>query len=487
MIFDNTNYDLTFVHLNDIHGRVNGENNSISFPKLFTFLESLRNNKKNGKVFLIDSGDTLHGTPFANFSKGESIITLFNALKFDYVTIGNHDFNYGFNHLKSLINLQTYKTLALNLIDKNNNTNILPYDIVTFNKFNICFFGLLTPETYYKTNSKNIINLEFTNPEESVKNLLNNLENKNIDLFVGITHLGCDKSTKIINQSFNLANNFSKIDIIFDGHSHTEIKEKCIVNNTLISQAGSYNKNIAIIQLNLNDKKSKWKYKLMSSNDLDYYENNFYIENIIANIQNTQNSISKTTIAYSKFPLIGDRESVRCKETNLTQLITDAILWKTNSDAVLINGGSIRESISQGYITIEDIFKSIPFNNHIVTKKIKGSNLKEALENGLKAFPEPLGAMAQVSGMRVVFNPNNPPYKRVSEIYIKNNPIILDNYYNIAVTDFMSSGGEEYTSLIQGENINYYSSVEDIVIDYLKNIKIEISPQINSRLIYKIY
>ncbi|MGL4788136.1 MAG: hypothetical protein ACRCWZ_00065, partial [Cetobacterium sp.] len=84
------------------------------------------------------------------------------------LTIGNHDFNYGFNHLKSLINLQTYKTLALNLIDKNNNTNILPYDIVTFNKFNICFFGLLTPETYYKTNSKNIINLEFTNPEESV-------------------------------------------------------------------------------------------------------------------------------------------------------------------------------------------------------------------------------------------------------------------------------------------------------------------------------
>ncbi|MGL5279580.1 MAG: bifunctional metallophosphatase/5'-nucleotidase [Cetobacterium sp.] len=486
MIFDNTNYDLTFVHLNDIHGRVNGENNSISFSKLFTFLESLRNNNKNGKVFLVDSGDTLHGTPFANFSKGKSIISLFNALKFDYVTIGNHDFNYGFNHLKSLINLQTYKTLALNLVDKNNNTNILPYDIVTFNEFNICFFGLLTPETYYKTNSKNIINLEFTNPEESVKNLLNSLENKNIDLFVGITHLGCDKSTENINQSFNLANKFSKIDIILDGHSHTEIKEKCIINNTLISQSGNYNKNIAIIQLKLNDKKNKWKYKLMNSNDLDSYKSNLYIENMITDIQNTQSSIGKTTIAHSKFPLIGDRESVRCQETNLTQLITDAILWKTNSDAVLINGGSIRESISQGDITIEDIFKSIPFNNHIVTKKIKGSNLKEALENGLKAFPEPLGAMAQVSGMRVVFNPNNQPYKRVNEIYIKNNSIVLENYYNIAITDFMSLGGEEYISLIQGENINYYSSVEDIVIDYLKTFGVNVNPQINSRLICEI-
>lgn len=486
MIFDNTNYDLTFVHLNDIHGRVNGENNTISFPKLFTFLESLRNDKKNGKVFLIDSGDTLHGTPFANFSKGKSIVTLFNALKFDYVTIGNHDFNYGFNHLKSLINLQTYKTLALNLIDKNNNTTILPYDIVTFNEFNICFFGLLTPETYYKTNSKNITNLEFTNPEESVKNLLNNLKNKNIDLFVGITHLGCDKSTENTNQSFNLANKFPQIDLIFDGHSHTEIKEKCIVNNTLISQSGNYNKNIAVIQLKLNDKKSEWKYKLMNSSDFDSYENNLCIENMITNIQNTQNSTGKTTIAYSKFPLIGNRESVRCQETNLTQLITDAILWKTNSDAVIINGGSIRESISQGDITIEDIFKSIPFNNHIITKKIKGSNLKEALENGLKAFPEPLGAMSQVSGMKVIFNPNNPPYERVNEIYIRNNPIVLENYYNIAITDFMSLGGEEYTSLIQGENIDYFSSVEDIVIEYLKSVEVNIKPQIISRLIYEV-
>ena len=85
----------------------------------------------------------------------------------------------------------------------------------------------------------------------------------------------------------------------------------------------------------------------MNSSDFDSYENNLCIENMITNIQNTQNSTGKTTIAYSKFPLIGNRESVRCQETNLTQLITDAILWKTNSDAVIINGGSIRESIPQ--------------------------------------------------------------------------------------------------------------------------------------------
>lgn len=486
MNFNNTYYDLTFVHLNDIHGRVNGENNSISFPKLFSFLESLRNDKRNGKVFLIDSGDALHGTSFANLSKGESIVSLFNALKFDYVTLGNHDFNYGFDRLKSLINLQSYKTLALNLVDKkNNSTNILPYDIVNINGFNICFFGVLTPETYYKTNSKNIKNLEFKNPEKSIETLFNNLKNKNINLFVCITHLGIDKSTDKINQSLNLAKKFPQIDIIFDGHSHTEIKEKFIVNNTLISQTGSYNKNISLTQIKINSDKNKWKYQLMNSNDFISYKNNPHIKNIINKIQQTQSSFIKTTIAHSSFPLIGDREVVRCRETNFTQLVTDAILWKTNCDAVLINGGTIRESISQGDITIEDVINSIPFNNHIITKRIKGSNLKEALENGLKAFPEPFGAMAQVSGMKVFFNPNMPPYERVNEVYIKNNPIVLNNYYNISITDFMSSGGEEYTSLIPGENISYYSSVEDIVIEYIKNVGININSNFNSRLIYK--
>ncbi|MGL5725459.1 metallophosphoesterase, partial [Cetobacterium sp.] len=140
------NFDLTFIHLNDIHGRVNGENNSISFSKLFTFLETLRSDKRNGRVFVIDSGDTLHGTSFANLSKGESIVELFNSLKFDYATLGNHDFNFGYEQLKKLLNEQNYKTLALNFVDNEKlNDKILPFDIIEINDFKICFFGLITP------------------------------------------------------------------------------------------------------------------------------------------------------------------------------------------------------------------------------------------------------------------------------------------------------------------------------------------------------
>lgn len=483
---NNTYYDFTFIHLNDIHGRVNGENNSINFSKLFTFLETLRKDKNNGKVFLIDSGDTLHGTPFANLSKGESIVELFNYLKFDYATIGNHDFNYGYNHLKTLLSLQNYKTLALNLIDKEcENHDIKPFDIVSVNGINICFFGIVTPETYYKTNSKNIKSLDIIDPEEAIKNLLKTLENKDINLYIGITHLGCDKSTKEIYQSTYLAKKFSEINIIFDGHSHTEIKEQYLVNETLISQTGNYNNKIALVQVKLDKEKRSpiFNYKLISKEDINHYKNDPVIEERIEKILNNQNLIMNTVIGQSEYPLIGDRDLVRCQETNFTQLITDSILWKTGCDAVLINGGSVRDSIAAGNITIGDVMKSIPFGNFIITKKIKGTHLKSALENGLKAYPESLGAMAQTAGMKILFNPNNPPLKRVDNIYIQNTLLSLDSYYNVAMTDFMSLGGEEYFSLIEGEEIEHYPSVENIVIEYIKFFGIRVEESIVSRLI----
>ncbi|MGL5428789.1 MAG: 5'-nucleotidase C-terminal domain-containing protein, partial [Cetobacterium sp.] len=165
------------------------------------------------------------------------------------------------------------------------------------------------------------------------------------------------------------------------------------------------------------------------------------------------------------------------------QLITDAILWKTKCDAVLINGGSIRDSIEAGDIKVGDIKNSIPFGNYIVIKKIQGSDLKLALENGLKGFPQNLGAMAQVAGLKVFFDSNKPPLNRIQNIVINDTPLNLNNYYHIATTDFMALGGEEYTSFIHGEEVFSYPAVEDIVIEYIKKFGVNSTLSIVPRLI----
>ncbi|MGL5001166.1 MAG: bifunctional metallophosphatase/5'-nucleotidase [Cetobacterium sp.] len=482
------NYDLTFVHLNDIHGRVTGENNTISFAKLFTFLENLRNDKKNGRVFLIDSGDTIHGTSFANLSKGESIVELFNSLKFDYVTLGNHDFNYGYEQLMKLLKLQNYKTLGLNFThNESPNEDILQYDIIDLNGSKICFFGVLTPETYYKTNSKNIKNMQFLEPEKAIQNLLKKLENENIKFYVAVTHLGCDVSSYENNTSFYLAEKFPEINLILDGHSHTTFHTKKIINKTLISQTGNYNNKISIIKVKLDLLKNNHTldYKLLKTEDFENYKSNITIENKMKNILKSQENITNTVIGKTLFDLIGEREVVRSRETNFTQLITDAILWKTGCDAVLINGGSIRDSIKAGDIRIGDVVKAIPFGNYIVTKMINGEDLIKALENGLKAFPNSLGGMAQVAGLEIVFDSNKEPMNRIERVFQNKTAICLENYYNIAMTDFIALGGEEYSSFVSSKELKSYPAVEDIVIEYIKLFGVTVGESIHSRLISK--
>lgn len=476
-------YDLTLIHFNDIHGRIDSSGENIDFAKFFTFLKDLRENKKNGEVILIDSGDTIHGTLFANLSKGRSIVEIYNAIGLNYSTLGNHDFNYGYDHLKNLMNIQKYKTLATNLIDENN--GIDSFEIKNINGFKICLFGIITPETYYKTSYKDINTLKIEEPQKSVEELLENLKNEKIDMFIGITHLGLDKSTKEKNRSEYLAKKFSQLDILLDGHSHTEIKEKFIVNKTVISQVGNYNRNIGIIQIKLDQDKSKniINYKLITKDEIDVYKSDKCIEKKVTSITKDIKEKMSRIVGENRFFLNGDRDLVRTQETNLTQLITDAIHWKTKADAVLINGGSVRDSIAKGNITVEDISKSIPFGNVIITKNVKGENIKLALENGLRFYPNSFGAMAQVSGMKVYFDPEKNAFDRVKEIFINDEILKNEKYYRLAVTDFMAIGGEEYTSLINEKELEIHPTAEEILTEYIKKVGIKKREEVIPRLI----
>ena len=97
--------------------------------------------------------------------------------------------------------------------------------------------------------------------------------------------------------------------------------------------------------------------------------------------------------------LVGDRAFVRTGETNLGDLAADAVRAATVADVALTNGGGIRSDIQAGDVTMKDMVTVFPFGNYVVTQKITGKALVEALEHGVRMYPESLGAFPQVSGM----------------------------------------------------------------------------------------
>ncbi|MGL5355640.1 MAG: bifunctional metallophosphatase/5'-nucleotidase [Cetobacterium sp.] len=487
-------YELTLVHVNDVHGRAKeGKSDGVGLARVRTITKALEQDKNSGKVLLIDAGDTMHGTTFATLTKGESMVQTLNAAGFDYSTLGNHDFNYGEERLGELLSMQKYKTLAANVTDKTTGKPIAgTYEIKKIDGMKVGFFGLATPETYFKTNPNNVKNIKIADPIATAKSVVAMMKKEGVKFIVVISHLGDDESTAKHLQSVGLAEAVPEIDIIIDGHSHTELKNKKIVNGVTIVQTGEYSKNVGVVKVDfdkLKNKNSAIDYTLYTKEAIMNGDNpvaeDEKVKAVIDEISRKQEAITSVKVGETPILLEGDRAFVRTGETNLAQLITDAMVWKTGADVAITNGGGIRASINPGEVTVGDVISVLPFGNYVITKEVKGSDLQKAVENGLRSYPESLGAMAQISGMTVKFNVKNPAYRRVLEIKVGNEKLDLNKIYIVATNDFMAAGGDGYSSLALGKDVAHYPGLDEVLTEYIQKVGLEGREKVIPRIIPK--
>lgn len=486
-------YELTLLHVNDMHGRVvEGKYDGVGMARISTIAKELKKDKNNGKVLLLDAGDTFHGTTFATLTKGKSIVEIMNDIPFNYATLGNHDFNYGRERLEELIDIAKYKILAANVYDKETNKPLVQrYDVIKIDGKKVGFFGLSTPETYYKTNPLNVETLVFKEPIEVAKDVVKSMKEQGVEFIVAICHLGDDESTELKYQSIGLAQEVPEINLIVDGHSHTVLDSKKIVNGVTIVQTGEYNKNVGVVKIDLDKigEESAINYSLMKKEDILNGKNPVVedekIKKKIEKISDEQKKITEKIIGNTPVFLQGDREYVRTGETNLAQLITDAMLWKTKADVAITNGGGIRTSIKEGDIKIGDVISVLPFGNYVVTKEITGEQILLALENGLRAYPNSLGGMAQFAGMKVIIDKTKPEFERVLAVEINGEPLEKDRVYVVATNDFMSAGGDGYSSLKNGKILGNFSGLDEILIKYIQKVGIKNREIPENRLIVK--
>ncbi len=200
-------------------------------------------------------------------------------------------------------------------------------------------------------------------------------------------------------------------------------------------------------------------------------------------VHSKQNLITSVEVGTAPTLFQGDRAFVRTGETNLGHLVTDSMLWKTGADIALTNGGGIRASINPGTVTVGDIISVLPFGNYVVTKEVKGSDLQAAIENGLRAYPDSLGAMVHLSGATVKFNQKNPAYRRTTEIKIGNEILDPNKTYIVAMNNFMAAGGDGYKTLVSGKEVGHYPGLDEVLIEYIKEKGLEGKDKITPRII----
>lgn len=223
--------ELIILHTNDTHSRIEPLPDTDRYnPDLggvvrrAAYVDKTR--KENKNVLLFDAGDFLQGTPYFNMFKGEVEVEAMNLLKYDAVTLGNHEFDYGMDVLEDIVKKAKFPIVSTNYDFSGTPINdyIKPYLVINKNGIRIGVIGVnVNPSGLIATS--NYEGMKFNTPFEAANETAQMLRNHlKCDVVICLSHLGYTNDLK-------LAENTRNIDIIIGGHSHTFMNEPAFQKN----------------------------------------------------------------------------------------------------------------------------------------------------------------------------------------------------------------------------------------------------------------
>ena len=476
---------IIILHTNDVHGAIDGYAKAAALKKTYE--------EMGAYVLLMDAGDFIQGDPTVSTSEGATAVELMNLAGYDVAAPGNHEFDYGYANLKALVSEADFPIVAANVLYGG---KAAFNDNVTFTApdgTKIGVFGLDTPETATKAHPAKIKGVTFLADDElfaCAQEQVNELEAEGCDIIVCLGHLGIDDESTG-NRSMDLLEEVDGIDLFIDGHSHSDLDdiagavgESCMVNDTILTSTGTKFENIGLVVIS----DGVMEATAIPTADITVKPDGTVADRAAA-IQKAVDDEYGAVFAKTEVELNGVKAEVRTGETNLGNLITDALVWGaaeagTKVDAAVTNGGGIRASISKGNITKKDIKTVLPFGNTLSIVKVTGAELLEALEASTYCTPETIGGFPHVSG--IVFTvdtgkvydqgeqyPGSTYYgpksiQRVSIQSVGGKAFDPNATYTIATNDFMAAGGDTYYAF-KTASVNYDLGVpmDEVVMEYI--------------------
>jgi 2',3'-cyclic-nucleotide 2'-phosphodiesterase (5'-nucleotidase family) len=455
---------ITVLHVNDFHGRV--------FPYIEKSIdpsrpvsgaaylaeaikrERLRN--PEGTI-LLSAGDMFQGTPVSNLFRGRPVLETMNALRFDAMTLGNHEFDWGRDVLGDILSAVRFPVLSANIVDEKGNCipGVRPYAMIERKGVRIAVIGLTTTDLSHMVNSKYLTGLAVLDPLRVVPDLAKKARAEGAQVVVLLTHIGFDEDKR-------LAAGLEGVDLIVGGHSHTVVKEPVVVGKTIIVQAG-YGVHLGVMEMTIDEKTGRI-IDATTKNELEpiLAGPNDPFDAEVAKIAKSYGERIESTFRQVVGETKGDLTRASFGESTLGDVITDAMRASANAEVALHNSGGIRADILAGKITMEQVFTVLPFDNTVVSMDLSGSDLLAILERSAGANK----GMLQVSGVRVEYDRNASKAKSVQ---VNGRPLEKDRMYRVATNDFLAAGGDYFGPFKNGRNVAYGGDLREVFVDYLKS------------------
>ena len=476
---------IIILHTNDVHGAIDGYAKAAALKKTYEDMGAY--------VLLMDAGDFIQGDPTVSTSEGATAVELMNMAGYDVAAPGNHEFDYGYANLKDLAGKAEFPIVAANVLygGKTAFTDNVTFTAPDGTKIGV--FGLDTPETSTKAHPAKIKGVTFLADDDLVacaQEQVNELEAEGCDIIVCLGHLGIDDESTG-NRSIDLLEEVDGVDLFIDGHSHSDLNdvleavgEDGLVNGTLLTSTGTKFESIGVVVIS----DGVMQAINIPTSDIVVKPDKTVADRAAA-VQKEIDDEYGAAFAKTEVELNGVKAEVRTGETNLGNLITDALVWGaaeagTKVDAAVTNGGGIRASIAKGGITKKNVNTVLPFGNTLSIVKVTGAELLEALEASTYCTPETIGGFPHVSGIVFTVDTGKPydqgeqypgstyyapkSIQRVTIQSVGGKAFDPKATYTIATNDFLAAGGDTYYAF-KTASVNYDlgAPMDEVVMDYI--------------------
>lgn len=496
-------FKTTIIHINDHHSHVDSEKIALTidneaieadiggFARVVTRINQLQKTKTN--PITLHAGDALQGTMYYTVFKGEVDAKLMNLVKWDAFELGNHEFDDGDEELNKFLKELNTTILASNVIANKNSPlydRTKPYKIIEREDQKIAIIGV---DVAFKTkySSRPSKNIEFLDEIESVNKYVKELKSQGINKVILLSHFGLENDLKLASQ-------IEGVDIIIGGDSHSLMgdydmiglksstkdypiitrskdgKRVCIVQAWEYSHAvGALNvkfdefgdvkecSGYASLLFDLNTKNKKLLNAVRLYPQLDIVKEDEKALEIIKSYKSQLDKKQKEIVGYNKKYIGHNRipfdksDGVSSLEygSEIAPLIAKAFYLKSKTASFAIqNAGGVRSGLNSGNITIEDVYKLLPFSNTLIEFKMSGKDIKELLEDAFSSTfdKSSSGAFAYGYGIRYDVDSKQSKGNRVSNIEVLNKTtnkfesIDFDKQYIVVTNSYIADGKDGY-------------------------------------------
>jgi 2',3'-cyclic-nucleotide 2'-phosphodiesterase (5'-nucleotidase family) len=489
--------NVTIIYTNDLHAHVepykvpyiaDGKRDVGGFANISTFVKQEK--LLNKATFYFDAGDYFTGPYISSLTKGKAIIDIMNTMSVDAASVGNHEFDHGWDNTLLQFSQAKFPILLGNVFYQHSDMPFWnkPYTILEKNGVKIGVIGLHGVFAFDDTVSAPMRQgIEARDEVKYLQRYLDEIRSK-VDITVALMHegfparqssLGNTDVRRALDKDIQTAKQVKGLDILITGHAHVGTPEPIKVGNTLVLSTDSGGIDIGKLVLDVNTQTHRHNVENFELKTLyaDEWKPDPQTQNVIDGWNKKLSSVVQQKVGETPITLT----RAYGESSSLGNLFTDAMLAAApDAQIALTNSGGLRADLNAGPITLGDIISAFPFPNELTVMDLSGKSLRSLMEHSASLTN---GVLQMSKGAEMRYDPKKPVGQRVVSLTLNGKQIVDSTVYRVATNGFLAPGGDGFAPFTEGKNkqVKGGYNLSDAVIDYLKQGNQIVAAQVNEK------